>query len=135
MQFDVIDTGIGMTEEQAARIFNPFAQADLVDHAPVRRHGPGADDQQAVRRSLGGGIQCESTAGVGSLFRVPVQAGPLEGVEYWTQRKPAATSSVQRRERQAVDLRIRPVESCWSMMARAIENWSAAAARVGLTHG
>ena len=35
---EVIDTGIGMTPEQAGKIFDPFVQADSSDHAPFRRH-------------------------------------------------------------------------------------------------
>ncbi len=41
LRFGVRDTGIGMTPEQIAGLFQPFAQADKFDHAQVRRYGSG----------------------------------------------------------------------------------------------
>ena len=59
LKFSVRDTGIGMTPEQTARLFQAFTPGRHIDHAQVRRHGPRPFDQQAAggddgRQHLGG---------------------------------------------------------------------------------
>jgi signal transduction histidine kinase/HPt (histidine-containing phosphotransfer) domain-containing protein len=77
---DVMDTGIGMSEEQRAALFQPFQQADL---SMTRRYGGsglGLAISQALAEALGGHISVESVLGRGSKFRLtlPVAAdGPL----------------------------------------------------------
>ncbi len=66
--FRVQDTGIGMTPEQVAKLFSPFAQADA---STTKRYG-GTGLGLAITRHfceiLGGSIRVDSTAGVGSTF-------------------------------------------------------------------
>jgi signal transduction histidine kinase/DNA-binding NarL/FixJ family response regulator len=79
LRFEVTDSGIGMSPEQLARIFQPFEQ---VATAQRREGGTGlglAISQQLVRL-MGGRIDVVSTPGKGSTFwfdiDVPVAAGP-----------------------------------------------------------
>ncbi|WP_162301956.1 ATP-binding protein [Croceibacterium ferulae] len=73
--FAVSDTGIGMTPEQLARLFERFVQAD---NSVTRRYG-GSGLGLALTRGfaerLGGTIEVESEVGKGSTFRLRV---PLE---------------------------------------------------------
>ena len=66
--FRVRDSGIGMTPEQLAKLFAPFAQADA---STTKRYG-GTGLGLAITRHfceiLGGSINVDSTAGVGSVF-------------------------------------------------------------------
>ena|GEM_PF-4619286 len=76
LQIAIRDTGKGMSEEDAARIFQAFYQADS---SSSRSHGGlGLGLAIALRfvELLGGGIRVRSKPGVGSTFVVHV---PLDG--------------------------------------------------------
>ncbi|MEM6750101.1 MAG: PAS domain-containing protein [Planctomycetota bacterium] len=83
LMFEVVDTGIGMTAEQAAQIFEAFSQADA---STVRRFGGtglGLRISRSLTEMLGGYIGVESTPGRGSTFRFTIDPGDLASVA-WT---------------------------------------------------
>jgi signal transduction histidine kinase/CheY-like chemotaxis protein len=66
--FSVTDTGIGMTQEQVAGLFNPFTQAD---GSTTRRYGGtglGLTISQRFCQMMGGDIQVQSQVNQGSIF-------------------------------------------------------------------
>ncbi|MCC6675944.1 MAG: response regulator [Phycisphaerales bacterium] len=70
IRFDIVDTGPGLTPEQAARLFKPAGPADA---APTRRLAGmalGLRVSQLLTRLLHGEIGVVSTPGVGSIFSV-----------------------------------------------------------------
>jgi signal transduction histidine kinase/DNA-binding response OmpR family regulator len=74
----VTDTGIGLSPEQCAGLFRPFAQADS---ATTRRFGGTGLGLSIVRRLaqlMQGDVKVESEVGVGSIFTVtlPLRAAP-----------------------------------------------------------
>ncbi len=81
LQFDVIDTGIGMTPEQATRVFQPFSQADDSMTRQFGGTGLGLSISRRLAKMLGGDvILVESRPGQGTRFRATVSVGPLDGV-------------------------------------------------------
>ncbi len=71
--FEVADTGIGMTPEQCARVFELFSQADS---SYTRRYGGtglGLPLSRRLCEAMGGSLTVESKLGTGSRFvaRIP----------------------------------------------------------------
>ncbi|MDR1979648.1 MAG: response regulator [Synergistaceae bacterium] len=73
LHFSVSDTGIGMTEEQIARLFTPFTQADSSTTRKYGGSGLGLSICKHLVESMGGDIEVESVVGQGSTFRFTVK--------------------------------------------------------------
>jgi signal transduction histidine kinase len=70
VEFVVEDTGIGMTENELGKIFEPFVQADS---SMTRRYGGtglGLSITQRFCAMLGGRVEAASTRGQGSRFTI-----------------------------------------------------------------
>jgi two-component system sensor histidine kinase/response regulator len=75
LKFSVRDTGMGMTQEQAAKLFQPFTQADM---STTRKHGGTGLGLTICRRLvelMGGRVWLDTEAGVGSTFYFTVWLG------------------------------------------------------------
>jgi len=81
LQFDVIDTGIGMTQEQIRKLFKPFMQADSTTSRKFGGTGLGLSISKRLAKLLGGDISVSSTLGKGSTFSVTIETGALNGVQ------------------------------------------------------
>jgi len=67
--FDVVDSGIGMTEEQQSRLFNSYVQADSSVARKYGGTGLGLSISKKLAEAMGGSIQLQSQPGTGSDFR------------------------------------------------------------------
>ena len=74
VEFKVSDTGIGMTAEQLARLFQAFAQAEASTSRDYGGTGLGLAITRHFCRMLGGDVTAESTPDKGSTFAIVVPA-------------------------------------------------------------
>ncbi|NQU20956.1 MAG: response regulator [Candidatus Nealsonbacteria bacterium] len=80
LQIDIIDTGIGMTQEQIANVFKPFCQAETYTTRKYGGTGLGLTISKHLTKLLGGEICVTSKPAEGCNFSVTVATGSLEGV-------------------------------------------------------
>jgi signal transduction histidine kinase len=77
--FEVIDTGVGMSQEQLQNVFESFRQADMSAKRRFRGIGLGLAVALRLARMLGGDISATSQPGTGSTFRLVLPlAAPSE---------------------------------------------------------
>jgi PAS domain S-box-containing protein len=85
LQFDIVDHGLGMTQEQVARLFRPFMQADTSTTRKFGGTGLGLAISKRLAGLLGGDITVvETRPGAGTRMRITVAIGPLDGVKMIT---------------------------------------------------
>jgi signal transduction histidine kinase len=81
VEFAVSDTGIGMTAEQQAKLFEEFSQADASTAQHFGGTGLGLAITRKLARMMGGDVTMASKPGKGSVFtvRLPVADTPTKG--------------------------------------------------------
>jgi signal transduction histidine kinase len=118
LHFRVVDTGIGISEEDQALLFQTFSQVDSSDS---RRHG-GSGLGLAISRHLcelmGGSMWLESVPGAGSTFHFTVDVG-TDGEEE------DAELPSSRRLRDLEVLILEPGELTRRVLVEHLERWQA----------
>jgi len=92
MVFEVRDTGIGLTQEQIDRLFQPFTQADSSTTREFGGTGLGLVICRKLVEALGGDIHITSRPGEGSTFTVAVAATPAAPLRMLNDLQEAGTS-------------------------------------------
>jgi len=80
LQFDVIDSGIGIQPEQIEKLFQPFCQADATTTRKYGGTGLGLTISKRLAELLGGNITVTSQSGQGSTFTVTIGTGSIAGI-------------------------------------------------------
>ncbi len=81
IDFAVVDSGIGMTAEQKARLFRPFTQADSSTTREFGGTGLGLTIAKRLAQALGGDIDVWSEPGQGSVFHVRIAVELLDDAQ------------------------------------------------------
>jgi PAS domain S-box-containing protein len=91
IEFQVVDTGIGIAPEHLERIFEPFSQGDSSTTRRFGGTGLGLAICRRLAKLLGGDVTAESQPGRGSRLTLTIASGPLDGVPWVA---PAAATTV-----------------------------------------
>jgi len=76
LRLAVVDSGIGMDDEQRSRLFRPFEQADMSTTRRFGGSGLGLYISARLAEAMGGEITVDSSPGAGSRFTVALPLAP-----------------------------------------------------------
>jgi signal transduction histidine kinase len=76
IELAVVDTGVGMTAEQQAKLFEEFSQADAATARRFGGTGLGLAITRKLARMMGGDVTVTSEPAKGSVFTVRLPVGP-----------------------------------------------------------
>ncbi|MFG0334185.1 MAG: chemotaxis protein CheB [Maioricimonas sp. JB049] len=79
IHFDVIDTGVGIAEDEQDRLFQPFMRSTAGRRRLHEGTGLGLAICQRLVQQLGGTLTLDSSPGQGSRFSFSLPAGPQAG--------------------------------------------------------
>lgn len=82
LEFEVSDTGVGMTEEQVNKLFQAFVQADASTSRKFGGTGLGLAITKGYCEAMGGEVRVSSQLNEGSTFmiRLPAEARPIDSI-------------------------------------------------------
>ena len=81
LKIHVSDTGIGMTQEQIANLFQNFQQADVSTTRSYGGTGLGLAISRKLARQMGGDVSVVSKPGEGSIFTFTLEVGAVDAVK------------------------------------------------------
>ncbi len=82
LEFDITDSGIGLSASQQENLFKPFCQADSSTTRRFGGTGLGLNICRRLAEMLGGSVELiRSELGSGTTFRVAISTGPLEEIQ------------------------------------------------------
>jgi CheY-like chemotaxis protein len=93
LRIKVVDTGPGISEADAARLFQPFERLGA-EHTEVQGTGIGLALSRRLAVAMGGSVDVESVVGRGSTFWVelPIVEGPVQRYERLDVRRASASA-------------------------------------------
>jgi PAS domain S-box-containing protein len=74
-EFEIADSGVGMSPDQVARVFEPYTQFESSLSGQSRGTGLGMPISRELARGMGGDLTVESTLGAGTTFRLVLPVG------------------------------------------------------------
>jgi len=75
LQFDIVDSGIGISRDDLENLFKPFTQADNSSTRSFGGTGLGLAISRRLAQALGGDVTVRSEFGKGSVFTLTIKAG------------------------------------------------------------